>query len=157
MAAPIEIGLGRFISLVTGDDSYREAALEKAQEAIEIEGYTDALKSENQPEWVREIGKYTEILDQAAEGKKLFDAGKDMVEDAGNLEKVLGSEHLTDETKMSYVKDVVLKNLGFSNMDYSEDTYSGQQKNRQGFFGNIGNLCEWGLAADKEKAINIFR
>src|SRR5699024_7255308 len=97
MAAPIEIGLGRFISLVTGDDSYREAALEKAQEAIEIEGYTDALKSENQPEWVREIGKYTEILDQAAEGKKLFDAGKDMVEDAGNLEKVLGSEHLTDE------------------------------------------------------------
>ena len=55
------------------------------------------------------MGKYTEILDQAAEGKKLFDAGKDMVEDAGDMEKVLGSEHLTNETKMSYVKDVVLK------------------------------------------------
>ena len=156
VAAPIEIGLGRFISAVTGDDSYREAALEKAQEAVEIEGYTDALKSENQPEWVREMGKYTEILDQAAEGKKLFDAGKDMVEDAGDMEKVLGSEHLTNETKMSYVKDVVLKNLGFSEMDYSEDTYAGQQKNRQGFFGNIGNLCEWGLAADKGEGDKYF-
>ena len=62
VAAPIEIGLGRFISAVTGDDSYREAALEKAQEAVEIEGYTDALKSENQPEWVREMGKYLSLI-----------------------------------------------------------------------------------------------
>ncbi|WP_418490549.1 hypothetical protein [Frisingicoccus sp.] len=41
-------------------------------------------------------------------------------------------------------------------MDYSEDTYSGQQKNRQGFFGNIGNLCEWGLAADKGEGDKYF-
>lgn len=152
-----EVGIGKALTSITGDEYYQEAFEERAEKDRKIDGFTDVLKSDQSPKWMQEIGKYTDILDKAAAGKKLYDAGEGFVKDAHEMEKVFTSEQLTNETKLSYAKDVILKNMGFSNTDYSNDTLLGQEKNQLGFFDNIKNLYDWGIAAGKGEGDKVFQ
>ena len=139
-ASLFTIGIGKGISFVTGDDSYREVALEEAEEARSNDGLTDYMKSMGAPDWMI---KTSETLDTASDVKGLYDSVTGFYSDATEAGKVLGSENLSFDTKVAYVKDVFLDELGISKTDYSNETFKGKLNNKVGFFNNIKNGYEW--------------
>lgn len=84
------------------------------------------------------------LISTAAGLVGLFGTAKGFVGDADEASRLLGSDLLSNETKLAYMKDLLLKKLGFSFTDYNDETIIGWAKNNGGFWENLENVGKWG-------------
>lgn len=154
LCALAEIGLGKMISgLNGGKKSYRLYAVGEADQMQARTGLSSELEAAGCPEW---LVKGCEAIDLGAEAVGFISTAKGFIGDAKEAAKVLGSGTLSNTTKWAYVKDLFFKDLGFSFMDYNNETIIGAAKNQKGFWKNVKTIYSWSKAIGEGTTLEQF-
>lgn len=154
LCALAEVGLGKVISgLNGGQKSYRLYAIGEADQMQARTGLSSELEAAGCPEW---MVKGCEAIDLGAEVVGFVSTAKGFVGDAGEAAKVLGSGTLSNTTKWAYIKDLFFQDMGFSFMDYNNETIIGWAKNQKGFWKNAKTIYTWAKAFDEGTGLEEF-
>lgn len=147
LCALAAVGLGRLISrLGGGEKGYRLYAIGEADQMQARMGLSSELEAVDCPE---RLVKGCEAIDIGTEVVGFVSTAKGFVGDANEAAKILGSGTLSNTTKWEYIKDLFFQDMGFSFMDYNNETIAGWANNQKGFWKNAKTIYSWAKSFDE--------
>lgn len=154
LCALAAVGLGKLISgLGGGEKGYRLYAVGEADQMQARTGLSAELEAADCPEW---LVKRCEAIDIGTEVVGFVSTAKGLVGDANEAAKVLGSGTLSNTTKWAYIKDLFFQDMGFSFMDYNNETIAGWANNQKGFWKNAKTIYSWAKSFDEGTSLEEF-
>ena len=136
------MGLGWTWSAITGDNYAMSYCLEEAEKLQDNDGLADVIRDEG---WDG-VADVVSGIDTLAGGYQLFEGVKGFGKGVKEAHTILHSDVLSDGWKLGYVKDLLIKNTGFSFTDYGDPL-----KNQESIFKNINNVYKWVTGAKDGK------
>lgn len=129
---------------ICSDRNARYEGLKEAEARYKVSSLADELEVEEAPD---EIVNVVKTVDTGIKIDKTVSGVKDVIGNAEEIGGVLSSDIFTDETKVMYLKDQLLSELGFSPTDYNGNTIIGQIKNNKNDFSNLKTAYDYIEAA----------